>query len=87
MAEHPAENPAPKPVKRERSVDRDSMVMTPEMKYKIVKSELMSPADRQDECRRDARLYEMDRERRKVRYVQVSAGNENIQIFVMKNEA
>lgn len=65
MAEHPAENPVPKPIKRERSTERDSLIMTPEMKYKIAKSEMMSPADRLDETRRDARLYEMDRERRK----------------------
>lgn len=66
MAEHPPEIPVPKPIKRERSAERDSLIMTPEMKYKIAKSEMMSPADRQDESRRDARLYEMDRERRKV---------------------
>ena len=58
-------NSVAKPVKRERSPERDT-AMTPELKYKVPKSELMSPADRHDERRRDARLYEMDRERRKV---------------------
>ena len=69
MAEQPLENPVPKPVKRERSADRDSVIMTPELKYKVAKSDLMSPADRHEERRRDARLYEMDRDRRKVRKV------------------
>ena len=66
MAAQPPESLPPKPVKRERSLDRDSTVMTPELKYKVAKTEMMSPSDRHDERRRDARLYEMDRDRRKV---------------------
>ncbi|KAL5257106.1 hypothetical protein ACHWQZ_G012141 [Mnemiopsis leidyi] len=65
MAAQPPESLPPKPVKRERSLDRDSTVMTPELKYKVAKTEMMSPSDRHDERRRDARLYEMDRDRRK----------------------
>ena len=34
--------------------------------YKAPKPEMLSPSDRHEESRRDARLYEMDRERRKV---------------------
>ena len=66
LAAQPPENLQPKPVKRERSLDRDSTVMTPELKYKVPKTEMMSPSDRHEERRRDARLYEMDRDRRKV---------------------
>ena len=55
-----------KSVKRERPVATADHEPVYDMKYKVPKCEFGSPPERPEDKRRDARLYEMDKERQKV---------------------